>query len=83
MKTSVKWTDLYSSEEELINDMLLTKSNVKEYPYCQIVKGYEFIESFKRYYAKNHELTEKQMVQLKRLAKEIFRNVHMGQVNFI
>ena len=73
--TSVKWTELYESEGALIADMLKTKSNPKEVPYWRLVKGYEYIESFKRYYAKNGKLTDKQMVQLKRLAKNVHENV--------
>ena len=83
MKTSVKWNELYSNEQELINDMLQTKSDVKAYPYYQIVKGYEYVEGFKRYYAKHGILTDKQMTMLKRIAKEIFKNVHPQEVNFI
>lgn len=70
------WTNFYNSEQELINDMLAAKSDVNSVPYYQLVKGYEYIDSFKKYYGKNHKLTEKQMVQLKRLAGEIFKNVH-------
>ena len=70
----MKWTDFYSSEQELIEDMLKTKSNVKEYYYNSLVRGYEYIEGFKRYYQKHGELTPKQMTQLKRLAEAIYRN---------
>ena len=71
-----KWSDLYQSEEELIQDMLKTNSDVDSCPYYSLVKGYEYIEGFKRYYKKNGELTPKQMTQLKRLATEVYKNVH-------
>ncbi len=74
MKT--KWDDFYGSEQELIDDMMICKSDIDHCYYHQLVKGYEFIEGFKRYYKKNGCLTEKQMVQLKRLAGEVYKNVH-------
>ena len=70
------WTDFYNNEQELIDDMMLTLSDEKTAYYHQLVKGYEYINSFKRYYKKNGCLTEKQMVQLKRLAGEVYKNVH-------
>ena len=71
-----KWSDFYNSEQELIEDMLLCKSDEKSVPYFRLVKGYGFIESFKKYYRKNGYLTDKQMVQLKRLASEVYKNVY-------
>lgn len=73
----MKWTYFYNSEQELIEDMLKTKSNEKEYYYNQLVQGYMYIEGFKRYYAKNGTLTPKQMAQLKRLADAVYRNANM------
>lgn len=73
-----KWTDYYETEEALLQDMLLTKSDVNKCLYYSLVRGYEYIESFKRYYAKNGRLTEKQMTQLKRLAGNVYRNVHQN-----
>ena len=71
-----KWSDYYNSEEELIQDMLRTRSDVHTALYWQLVKGYEYIEGFKRYYTKYGVLTDKQMIQLKRLAGEVYKNVH-------
>lgn len=72
----MKWNDYYNNETELINAMLQAKSDrQKFYPY-QIVKGYTYIESFKKYYKKNGKLTEKQMTQLKRMAGEIYKNLN-------
>ncbi len=72
----MKWTELYKTEDELINDMLKTKSDPKTEPYNQLVKGYEYIESFKRYYKANGKLTDRQLTQLKRLAGSIYKNVN-------
>ena len=71
-----KWSDFYNSESELIEDMLLCISDVTNNNYWKLVKGYEYIESFKKYYRKNGYLTEKQMIQVKRLASEIHKNVY-------
>ena len=71
-----KWDDFYDSESELIKEMLLCCSNTNDSECWKLCKGYEYIESFKRYYRKNGCLTEKQMVQVKRLAGEIYKNVH-------
>lgn len=70
----LKWRDLFDSEGELIRTMFKCKVRGSN-PY-QLVKGYEYIESFQRYYAKNGRLTEKQMVQLKRLAKAIYEHIN-------
>ena len=72
----MKWNELFKNETELINAMLQTKSDrQKFYPY-QIVKGYEYIESFKKHYEKNGNLTERQLTQLKRMAGEIYKNLN-------
>ena len=71
-----KWTDFYNNEDELIQDMLRTCSDAHTDVYWKLVKGYEYIEGFKRYYAKYGVLTDKQMTQLKRLASEVYKNVH-------
>lgn len=72
-----KWTDFYATEQELIDDMMLTLSDVNTAYYSRLVRGYEYIESFKKYYKNKGKLTEKQMTQLKRLAEEVWRNVHV------
>lgn len=73
---SVKWDKIYTNEQELINDMMLTKTDVNKCYYHELCKGYEYLDSFKRYYLKNGCLTEKQMTQVKRLAGAIYNNVH-------
>lgn len=70
------WTVFYDSEEELISDMLKAKADVNNTLYCELCKGYVYVSSFQKYYQKNGKLTDKQMVQLKRLAKFIYANVH-------
>ena len=72
----MKWTELYKTEQELIDDMMLTLSDDRTAYYHQLVKGYQYIESFKKYYQKHGRLTDKQMTQLKRLASEVYKNVH-------
>ena len=69
------WTDYYNTEQELIDDILRTRSNPGSAYYYQLVKGYEYIDSFKKYYKTHGNLTERQMTQLKRLAPEIYKNV--------
>lgn len=76
----MKWNEVYSSEEELVADMLKTKSDPKTVDYFQLVKGYVYVESFKRYYEKHGSLTDKQMTQLKRLAREVYINTHTGRM---
>lgn len=73
---NVKWTELYDSEKTLLNDMMLTCSDPHTACSWKLVKGYEFIDSFKKYFAKHGRLTEKQMTQLKRLANGVYKNVH-------
>lgn len=73
-----KWNELYETEQDLIDDMLKTKSNPDKYNYLELVRGYGYIESFKAYYKKNGKLTDKQMTQLKRLASSIYKNVHQN-----
>ena len=77
-----KWNDIYKHEQELINDMMLAWSDDKKVMYSKLCKGYVYIESFKKYYTKNGKLTEKQMTQLKRLAPEIYKNVHEVQPSY-
>lgn len=69
--TRLKWNEIYDSEEELINDMFSEKVKTSNTYYYNLCKGYEFINGFRKYYSQHGCLTEKQMVQLKRLASEI------------
>lgn len=71
----MKWTIFYDSEIDLINDMLKAKS-ADNVMYHERVRGYAYVESFKKYYKIHGELTPKQMTQLKRMAYSIYSNVH-------
>ena len=79
----MRWYELYTSEDALIKDMLLTKSDPKTEAYGQLVRGYEYINGFKKYYKEHGTLTDKQMTQLKRLASSIYNNVHYDNVQII
>ena len=66
----IKWDDIFDTEEELIQALFHEKiytdeDNVPMHKWC---RGYDFIKGFRRYYNKHGKLTEKQMIQLKRLA---------------
>lgn len=67
----VKWTDIYISEQDMLEE--LKEVNIPEnrtapsYTY----KGYEFIYSFAYYLKQGWKLSEKQIAQCKRLALEI------------
>ena len=75
----VKWNDIYDTEQELIQDLFNDKIHTDEdsVPDYQICKGYAYIKSFRQYYLKHNELTEKQMKQLKRLAYEIAYHIYV------
>lgn len=72
----VSWDECYPNEQALVGAMMLcnadaTKSN-------RLVRGYEYIAGFQRYYRKHGTLTAKQMVQLKRLATAIYKHLNMN-----
>lgn len=69
MKTSIKWNELYTTEQELIDDMMKVETDWRAWDVCQ---GYGYLDGFKKYYSKYGYLTDKQMVQLKRLASTIY-----------
>lgn len=76
----LKWSDIYEDEKSLIFDMFRTISDAsKSINYSRLVKGYEYINSFKAYYNKYGKLTDKQMKQLKRLAGSVAYNVYVIQ----
>lgn len=67
----LKWSDVWNTEEELIEDLLRVCAGDNLRSGFQ-VQGYKYIESFKSYYMLNGYLTPKQMNVLKRnLAPEI------------
>lgn len=60
-----KWTDIYDTEQELIDDLLkLDFSNCKPH-------GFDYLKSFQKTVKMNIPLTLKQIIMLKRLAKHI------------
>ena len=62
---SIKWTDIYDSEEELVNDLLhITIRKIYPNP----TQGYEYLSSFQNRLKAGNSLTDKQMTMLKRLA---------------
>ena len=77
---TLKWSDIYEDEKSLIFDMFRTISDATSTNnYSRLVKGYEYINSFKAYYNKYGKLTDKQMKQLKRLAGSVAYNVYVIQ----
>ena len=66
---SVKWNEMFNSEEELIT--LAKQIDINKYK-KDLRKGYSYIEGFQ----KTEELSKKQITQLKRLAKEVYRYYH-------
>lgn len=72
--TKYKWSDIYPTEEELISALIRIDVEIGEdviRPTAPFYKGYEFIHSFATQLQKGNQLTDKQMTQAKRLAKEI------------
>ena len=75
-KGNLKWYDIYSSEELLIWDMLRVHS-VPELSKYITVRGYDYINSFKKYFLLYKSLTEKHMSVLKKhLFLEIAYNLY-------
>lgn len=71
----VKWTDIYSSEDELINDLKKVEIPASGQPpfagMTPMFRGYQYIFSFAKRLQDGRELTPKQMAQAKRIALEI------------
>lgn len=66
---SVKWSEMFDNENELIS--LMKEIDIQKYK-KDLRKGYYYIEGFQ----KTDELSKKQITQLKRLAKEVYRYYH-------
>ena len=72
------WTDIFDTEEELIQAMFNEKIIVDEHaPIYKLCRGYAYIKSFRRYYKKNNCLTEKQLSMLKRFAYEMAYHIYI------
>lgn len=75
----LKWSDIWENEESLIWDMLRVYSNPELSRY-RTVRGYEYINSFKKYFLLHKRLTEKQINVLKRhLFIEIAYNLYCSK----
>lgn len=68
---SVKWDDIYSSEEELLKELEQISVPQDRTAPANTFRGYEYIYSFAFYLQKGWKLSEKQVKQAKRLALEI------------
>jgi hypothetical protein len=73
-----KWDMIFDNEEELLDALFNSKiytdeDDVYMYKWC---RGYGFIKGFRKYYRKHGKLTDKQMIQLKRLACELAYNIY-------
>lgn len=74
---SVKWNDIYKTEEDIVNDLKLIhvpdEKDMRNISY--LYKGYDFIHSFAKQVQAGKTLSGKQMTQCKRLALEIKKAV--------
>lgn len=77
----VKWDSIFDTEAELLQALFHEKVKTPDdkVPMFKWCKGYEYIKGFRKYYKKHGKLTEKQMVQLKRLASEIAYHIYCGK----
>lgn len=66
---TVKWNEMFDSEAELIK--YLKKIDIEKFK--DNCKGYYYIEGFQKELNEGKELSAKQLTQLKRLAKEVYR----------
>lgn len=69
----VKWSTVYNSEAEIVEDLKKIRIPEKGEPMAvyRLYSGYEYIHSFARWVQNGKPPTEKQMRQCKRLALEI------------
>lgn len=71
---AVKWNDIYNSTDEIIEELKqIHIPNIKNewLGINPLYKGYEYIHSFAKQVQSGKTLSEKQLAQCKRLAKEI------------
>ncbi|AEO93891.1 gp648 [Bacillus phage G] len=67
---NVKWDSMFDDEEELIK--YLRSVDVEKFKRDHR-KGYAYVEGFQKQLESGKELSPKQVTQLKRIAKEIYR----------
>lgn len=66
-----RWSDLYKTEQEIIDDLKSIYVPKSRTPLGNCFKGYQFIYSFVLKLQNGQELTDKQLTQAKRLALEV------------
>lgn len=74
---SIKWNEIYQSEDEIVEDLKQIHIPKKEdlYKIGGLYKGYEYIHSFAKQVQSGKTLSDKQMTQCKKLAFEIKKAV--------
>lgn len=76
---SIKFEEIYDSVDECINDLKqITNSTIEKK-----LKGYSFLLGFKRTILMGRELTDKQIIQLKRLSSEVARGYYLDNKNIL
>ena len=63
-----RWNEIYENEEEMLEHL----KTVDMEKFAQRYNGSQFFKSFKAKVLKGEELTHKQMIQLKRLASNLY-----------
>ena len=76
------WNTIYSSEEEIVDDLKKIYIPKKRVAPPFTFRGYEYIYSFAFYAQKGWTLSEKQMLQCKRLALEIKKAASIADYKF-
>ena len=79
--TEVNWTDVYNSEAEIIEDLkkVHIPGHKEEYLILGLYNGFQYIHSFAQRVQAGKELTEKQLLQCKRLAVEIKKAANISE----
>ena len=69
----LKFEEIYDNVEECIKELLSIPDSIIKTK----LKGYEYLISFKRQILEGKNLSEKQIIQLKRLAPEVARGYYL------
>lgn len=67
----VNWKCVFETEQDIINALMNIYVPANRQPHTNLFIGYEYIYSFATYVQKGGTLSEKQMIQAKRLAVQI------------
>lgn len=79
-KSKLNWKDFYDSESELILDLLRCVANERILYSYQMPRGYEYINSFKKFYCQYKYLTNKQMWVLQnRIFSELLYHLYVKE----